>query len=108
MKNLPYFLAAIGIGLAAFFVLNAPGPEYATSSDTIEGAARDTANWGSKARVTSVAPKVKGKVKQAIGRATRNPNLADEGLGDEVVGQLKDAAGTVAQAAGKTIHDLNR
>jgi len=108
MKNLPFFLAAVGIGLAAFFVLNTPGAEYATGSDTVEGAARKTANWGSKARVGSVAPKVKGKVKQAFGRATGNPDLADEGLGEQAVGQLKDAAGTVAQAAGQTIHDLNR
>jgi uncharacterized protein YjbJ (UPF0337 family) len=47
-------------------------------------------------------------VKKAVGRATGNPDLADEGLGQQVVGEFKDAAGSVAQAAGQTIHDLNR
>jgi uncharacterized protein YjbJ (UPF0337 family) len=109
MKNLPFFIAAAGIGLAVFFVFNSNlGPEYSTGSDNVEEAARKTANWGSKARVGSVGTKVAGKVKKAVGRATGNPDLADEGLGQQVVGEFKDAAGSVAQAAGQTIHDLNR
>jgi uncharacterized protein YjbJ (UPF0337 family) len=94
MKALPWLLAIVGVGAAAYVVLNTPGPEYATGSDSIEGAARDTSTWGSK--------------KQAIGKATGNADLADEGVFDQVAGSVKDAAGSVAQAAGQTLHEFNR
>jgi uncharacterized protein YjbJ (UPF0337 family) len=108
MKNLPWFLAAVGIGLAAYVVLNTPGPEYATGVDGVEDAARGTSRWGSKARIGGAGNRVVGKVKEAFGSATGNPDLADEGLGDQIVGHVQDAAGSLAQAAGQTIHDFNR
>lgn len=108
MKNLPWILAAVGFGLAAYVVLNTPGPEYATGSDTLEDAARGTARWGSKSRITGTGGNVVGKVKEAFGNATGNVDLANEGVGDQVIGKVKDAAGAVAQAAGETLHDLNR
>jgi len=99
MKSLPWILAALGLGVAAYVVINTPGPEYATGNDSIESAARKTSAWGSKNRVT---------IKEGIGNLTGNPNLADEGVADQVAGSLKDAAGSVAQAAGQTIHEFNR
>jgi uncharacterized protein YjbJ (UPF0337 family) len=108
MKNLPWFLAAVGLGLAAYVVLNTPGPEYATGSDTVENAARRTSLAGSKARIRGVGGKFVGKAKEAFGNATGDPDLADEGLGEQIVGHVQDAAGSLAQAAGQTIHDLNR
>jgi uncharacterized protein YjbJ (UPF0337 family) len=108
MKNLPWFLAAVGIGLAAYVVMNTPGPEYSTGVDSVEDAARGTARWGSKARIGGAGNRVAGKVKEAFGNATGNPDLADEGLGDQIVGHVQDAAGSLAQAAGQTLHDFNR
>jgi uncharacterized protein YjbJ (UPF0337 family) len=35
-------------------------------------------------------------------------SLADEGIADQFVGTVKSEAGALAQAVGKTIHDLNR
>jgi uncharacterized protein YjbJ (UPF0337 family) len=49
-----------------------------------------------------------GKAKEVFGNATGNQDLANEGVGDQVIGAVKDAAGSVAQAAGQTLHDLNR
>jgi uncharacterized protein YjbJ (UPF0337 family) len=108
MKSLPWILAAVGIGLAAYVVINTPGPEYATGSDSVEDAARRTSAFGSKTRIRGVGGKFVGKAKEAFGNATGNPDLADEGVGDQVVGSVKNAAGAVAQAAGETLHDLNR
>jgi len=108
MKALPWIIALAGLGAAAYVILNTPGPEYATGSDTIEGAARGTSQWGSKSRIRGAGGKFVGKAKEAFGNATGNPDLADEGVGDQIVGSVKDAAGSVAQAAGQAIHDLNR
>jgi len=49
-----------------------------------------------------------GKVKEGVGRAAGDDQLADEGVADQVVGNVKDTAGKVAHAVGETIHDLNR
>jgi uncharacterized protein YjbJ (UPF0337 family) len=106
--KLPWILAAIGLGVAAYVVMNTPGPEYATGNDSIEDAARRTAAWGSKNRVKGTGKNLGGKLKEGIGNLTGNPDLANEGVADQVAGTLKDAAGSVAQAAGETIHEFNR
>ncbi len=108
MKSLPWILAAAGLGVAAYIVLNTPGLEYATGNDSIEDAARRTSAWGSKNRITGTGANLGGKLKEGIGNLTGNPDLANEGIVDQVEGSLKDAAGSVAQAAGQTIHEFNR
>jgi uncharacterized protein YjbJ (UPF0337 family) len=47
-------------------------------------------------------------VKEGLGNLTGNPDLADEGIGDQVAGSVREGVGKVAQAAGQTLHDLNR
>lgn len=108
MKSLPWILAAVGLGVAAYIVANTPGPEYATGNDSIEDAARKTSAWGSKNRIAGTGKNLGGKLKEGIGNLTGNPDLADEGVVDQVAGSVKDAAGSVAQAAGKTLHEFNR
>jgi len=107
--TIPLIAAVAGaVGVAAYTLMNTPAPQHATGSDTIEGAARKTSQWGSKNRVAGATGNLVGRVKEGVGRLTRNPNLADEGTGDQVAGSVKNAAGAVAQAAGQTLHDLNR
>ena len=108
MKALPWIIALAGLGAAVYVLANTPGPEYATGSDSIEDAARGTSQWGSKNRLRGAGGKFVGKAKEAFGNATGNPDLADEGTGDQIIGSVKDAAGSVAQAAGQAIHELNR
>jgi uncharacterized protein YjbJ (UPF0337 family) len=108
MKALPWIIAGLGAGIAAYIVLNQPGPEYATGNDDIENAAGRTSLWGSKQRLSGTGVGLVGKFKEGVGRATGNDQLADEGFADQVAGAVKKAAGGVAQAAGQTIHDLNR
>lgn len=108
MKALPWIIAAAGIVAAAYVVANTPGPEYATGNDDIEDAARRTSIWGSKSRISGTGTHLVGKLKEGLGNATGNPDLADQGVVDQVAGSVKDAAGAVAQAAGQTLHDFNR
>jgi uncharacterized protein YjbJ (UPF0337 family) len=107
--KLPWILAiASGAAVAAYIVLNTPGPEYATGNDTLEDAARGTARWGVEKRVSSIGDTISGKVKQTAGKLTGDQDLHDDGVVDQATGFVKDTAGKVAQAAGQAIHDLNR
>ncbi len=108
MKNLPWFIAAIGLGLAVWVINSTPAPQYATGSDALEDAANKASNWGSKQRVRGTGGRFVGKVKQGVASLTGDPNLSDEGTGQEAAGTVTEAIGKVAQAAGQTIHDLNR
>lgn len=107
-KMISWVAAAAGIAVAAYVLKNMPAPQHATGSDDVEGAARRTSAWGSKQRIGGKGNSVVGSIKQGIGRATGNQNLQDEGAVDHIGGAVQDAAGELAQAAGKTLHDLNR
>jgi uncharacterized protein YjbJ (UPF0337 family) len=108
MKAISWILAGIGVGLVTYVVLNQPEPQYATGNDDIEDAADKTALWGSKQRVTGAGADLFGKLKEGVGRAAGDDQLAGEGVADQVVGAVKDSAGSAAQSIGQTIHDLNR
>jgi uncharacterized protein YjbJ (UPF0337 family) len=109
MKALPWVLAAGAVAVAAYILLNDNlGPQADTGFDSVEDAAYRTGHWGSRSRLTGAGRNLAGRVKEGIGNFTGNSDLAGEGIFDQVAGSVKDAAGTVAQAAGQTIHDLNR
>jgi uncharacterized protein YjbJ (UPF0337 family) len=108
MKTFAWLAAGIGLGLAVYLIANEPGPQYATESDDIEDAARNTAGWGSKQRATGLGSNVAGRVKEGLGNLTGNQNLAGEGAADQLAGNVKEGVGKFAQAAGQTLHDLNR
>ena len=108
MKTLSWILAATGLGVVAYVLYNSPAPQHATGSSDVEGAARSTSQWGSKQRVRGAGGRFVGRAKEAVGNLTGSGELADKGVGEQVVGGLKDAAGQLAQAAGQTLHDLNR
>ena len=109
MRALPWILVGVGIGAvitAVFF--NDPDAEYATGYDSVEGAARKASGWGTKARVKGTAQSIKGAVKEGVGRIIGDDEMASEGSAERVAGDIKDAAGTLGNAVGQTIHDLNR
>jgi uncharacterized protein YjbJ (UPF0337 family) len=108
MKALTWVIAGVGASIAAYIVLNQPGPRYATGNDDVEYAAGRTTLWGSKQRISGVGGGLAGKLKESIGRATWNEQLAGDGVTDQIAGAVKETAGKAAQAAGQTIHDLNR
>jgi uncharacterized protein YjbJ (UPF0337 family) len=47
-------------------------------------------------------------VKEGLGNLTGNPDLANSGAADQAEGDVREGAGKLAQAAGQTLHDLNR
>jgi len=109
MKAFPWVVAGIGLGsVLAYLVLHGSSPQAETGWDAVEDAAGGTANWGTKTKLSSVGDRVSGAVKHGLGRALGDDDLAGEGAVDHAVGAAKDAAGDLAQAAGQTIHDLNR
>jgi len=108
MKALLWVIAGASAGIAAFLILNQPGPQYASGDDDVEYAAGRTSFWGSKQRLSGAGSGFTGRLKEGLGRATGDADLANDGVTDQVVGAVKDTAGQVAQAAGQTLHELNR
>jgi uncharacterized protein YjbJ (UPF0337 family) len=52
------------------------------------------------------AEALKGKVKQAVGNATNDPDLVDEGTVDEAAGKTQDTLGRARRKVGETIEDI--
>jgi uncharacterized protein YjbJ (UPF0337 family) len=108
-SSMPWIFAGIGAGIAATYLLmNQPRMQGETGYDSVEEGAARTYGWGSKARVTGAGRNIAGRVKEGVGRLTGRDDIAGEGVLDQAAGSVKNAVGTVAQAAGQTIHDLNR
>ncbi len=109
MKKLSWILAGGALAAAVYLLVNGiTAPQNATGSDNVEDAAHKAFGWGSKQRATGLGTNIVGKVKEGFGRATGDQDLADEGVGDQAIGTVKDAAGQLAHAAAETLHDLNR
>ena len=108
MKMLPWMVAGAGLGFAAYVILTRSNFEYATGPGNAEDAARRVFGWGTRQRVSGAGGQLSGKLKEGAGRIIGNDNLAGEGIADQATGQVKDAAGSVAQAVGQTIHEFNR
>ena len=108
MKALPWIIAGVGVGFAAYFVLNQPSPQFATGNDEIEDEAGKTAFWGSKQRVKGIGGGLVGKLKEGVGRATGDEQIESEGVLDQTAGAVQDTAGQAAHAVADTIHELNR
>jgi uncharacterized protein YjbJ (UPF0337 family) len=52
------------------------------------------------------AEALKGKIKQAAGNITDDPDLHDEGVADEVAGETQDAIGRARRKVGEVIEDV--
>jgi uncharacterized protein YjbJ (UPF0337 family) len=109
MRALPWLIAGVGIGVGVTILLfNESEPDYATGYDGVERAARKTFGWGARRQAEGKVGSVAGAIKEGVGRLTGDDEMADEGAADQVVGNVKDAAGQLGQAVGETIHYLNR
>ena len=110
MRAFPWIVAGVGIGAGVTLLLRLAEPraQYATGYDGVEGAARKAFNWGTKKRAGGKVQSIAGAIKERVGRFTGDDKMTDEGAAERVVGDVKDAAGELGQAAGETIHDLNR
>jgi uncharacterized protein YjbJ (UPF0337 family) len=54
------------------------------------------------------AEALKGKVKQAAGDLTDDPELHDEGVGDEAAGKTQETIGRAKRKAGEAIEDFGK
>jgi uncharacterized protein YjbJ (UPF0337 family) len=109
MRPIHWIIAGVGVGAAVTFLLfYEPSLQHDTGYDGVEGAANRAWVWGTKKRFSGGTDAVLGKVKEAVGTATGNDDLAGEGVLDQAAGTVKDAAGQLGHAVGQTIHDLNR
>lgn len=108
-SSMPWIVAGIGAGIAATYILmNQPRLQSDTGYDSVDEGAARTYGWGSKARVSGAGRNIVGQMKEGVGRLGGRDDIAGEGVMDQAAGSVKNAVGSVAQAAGQTIHDLNR
>jgi uncharacterized protein YjbJ (UPF0337 family) len=108
MRPIHWIIAGVGVGAAVtFLLLYDPWLQHDTGYDGVEGAANRAWAWGTKKRFSGGTDAVVGSVKEAVGRATGNDDLAGKGVLDQAAGTVKDAAGQLGHAFGQTIHDLN-
>jgi uncharacterized protein YjbJ (UPF0337 family) len=54
------------------------------------------------------ADQVKGKVKQAVGDLTDDPELHGEGRADEAAGKVQQGIGTARRKVGEAIEDVGK
>ena len=52
------------------------------------------------------AEALKGRIKQATGDLTNDPDLHDEGVADEAAGDTQDAIGRARRKVGEAIEDV--
>ena len=113
MRNLGWIMAGVGVGAVMTYLLFSDRPmQFGTATNTgydgVEDAARKTFDWGTKSRAKGKVRSIAGAIKEGVGRAARDADLADEGSAQRVAGNLQDAAGKLGHAVGETLHDLNK
>ncbi len=59
-----------------------------------------------KDEIKGKAKEVKGQIKQGIGEATGDEQLHDEGVADELAGNVQDAFGKGRRKVGEAVKDL--
>ena len=126
MNKLLWLTGGATLGIAVYILLKQqPTPAYsnrygardlgddaADATDNLRAGAASIAGkvdrWGTGQRISGTAGQIGGRLEQGAANLTGSQDLADKGVGDEVVGAAKDAAGKVAHAVSDTIHDLNK
>ena len=106
MKSFFLVLGTAALGLAIYLVLNAPETE--ASSSEVDQFGNRANRWGDRQRLGGTGNSVAGSLKKAVGDLTGSDDLSTEGTFDQAKGAVKDTLGKAAEAAGDTLHDLNR
>ena len=61
-----------------------------------------------KNETNGAVDQAKGKAKQAIGNATNDPNLRDEGRADEAAGKVESAVGNAQRKVGNAVENVGK
>ena len=63
--------------------------------------------WNKNERAGKIE-QAKGKAEQAVGRATGDKKLTDEGIDDELAGKTQATVGKVTRKAGETVEKVGK
>ncbi len=107
MKRSMWVPLAISV-VSAYILLDRRATRYGDKYNDMETVASRTSDWGSKQRFTGTGKNLVGRLKEGFGRLTGNPDLAEEGVANQVAGAVQDTTGKAAHFVSDTIHDLNR
>jgi uncharacterized protein YjbJ (UPF0337 family) len=109
MRASHLLLTGIGVGaVLTYALLYEPALQQEAEFDGVEDTANRMRRWGTEKRFGAGADTLMGRMKEGVGRIAGDDDLADEGIGDQAVGAVKNTVGRWSQAAGETVHDLNR
>ena len=61
-----------------------------------------------KNEANGVVDQAKGKAKQAIGNATNDPKLRDQGRADEAAGKVESAVGNAQRKVGNAVENIGK
>ena len=108
MKAMPWIVAGLGVGIAAYVVADRLAPAYADLGNVVENASGKLSLWGWKERLLGKGKGVAGRVKEQTGKVLHNEHLVAEGLQDRIVGKVDGAAGYASVRAGEALHVMDR
>ncbi len=120
MSKLFWIATGASLGIGAYILLNGSN-EYTyntagangddAADDLTTGArrfSRKAGAWGTGKRVSGTAGQLGGKLQEGVGNLTGDPELADRGVGNQIIGTAKDVAGKAAHAVSDTLDNLTR
>jgi uncharacterized protein YjbJ (UPF0337 family) len=59
-----------------------------------------------KNEIDGKVDRLKGNVKEAVGNATNDESLRDEGIADQAVGNVEEGFGKARRKVGDALHDV--
>lgn len=103
MSKFMWILGATCLGVAGYLFFTDSLGTRGQSGDELDEFGERVGNWGTKNRVTGTGGQLGGKLKQGAGKLTGDDELQSEGMLDEGIGKVKDAAGKAAHAVSDAI-----
>ncbi len=98
MGKLLWILGAASLGVAAYVIFSSQGSTAGGDLSTQAG------SWGTKQRVKGTGGVLGGKLEKGLGDLTGDPAVQGQGVLDQAVGQVKDAAGQAAHAVSDAVN----
>ncbi len=98
MSKFMWILGATCLGVAGYLFFTDSLGTQGGSGDELDELGERVGNWGTKNRITGTGGQLGGKLKQGVGKLTGDEDLQGEGMLDEGIGTVKDAAGKAAHA----------
>ncbi len=119
MNKFFWIAAGASLGIGAYILLNgqtsaaySSGYDADDASDDLTAGARrfsrKASNWGTGQRISGTAGQIGGRLKEGVGNIAGDPNTADAGVADQIIGTAKDTAGKAAHAVSDAVDNITR